>query len=786
MARHIMAVCVVCLLCADHVRCKQHFSGVDQASSVERIKYDRTINPAIDHEQRWLPYGEYDTSLHQRQEETNGDHRIVKRHSHHNHAAEEKKHGDEEDQREEFERKLNPMVKEFVMKIFAEFGNPETMQMDGKGFERMIDRLGLYQMIGGEVGAKITTSSVSATDSDRQQKDPNKCLSSAEFLKRVTTVKVPSEEWHKEEYTASKDSEADNATQQHNSSDHSIQSNTSVNNESNSNTNSSNNDHPIDDHHHHHEEESSENTANNASQQTNGGISRFDSRDLYNICPLILSRLLAEDPLARAGCFTPDSVPELQTSSSHHIHHHDSEHSHELAVWVYSFLAILGVSLCGLLGVVVIPCMDKHFYHHALQFLVALAVGTLCGDALLHLLPHAMFPDGLSLENAHDQMMYKGLASVFGIVFFYFMERLLTMIAEWYKGREKKDKPSSRVRVMRDPESNSLHLAAGSGEKQCKHKYSAYPYCYDEIAMDTKDDHHEHNQVNENHNNVLAKCANSHGDEQQQQQQHQGNEHIPLNHNNSTSSVANNHRHGGTSHDETIHTTSNSIDNNTVSSNLDDGSIESGEPQTVIPLKTEATKKLRKENYTIILREHETKHHGHSHTHGHVHSPPGSLSAVVWMVIMGDGLHNFTDGMTIGAAFANNIAGGFSTAIAVFCHELPHELGDFAVLLKAGMSAREAVFYNLLSSVLSIFGMILGIMVGHQPQASAWIFALAAGMFLYIAMVDMIPELTSSHGAEERCKLSDFGLQLLGLVVGFGIMLLIAIYEHDLMEIFVH
>lgn len=60
--------------------------------------------------------------------------------------------------------------------------------------------------------------------------------------------------------------------------------------------------------------------------------------------------------------------------------------------------------------------------------------------------------------------------------------------------------------------------------------------------------------------------------------------------------------------------------------------------------------------------------------HGHVHSPPRSMSAVAWMVIMGDGLHNFTDGMAIGAAFSNNIAGGFSTAIAVFCHELPHEL----------------------------------------------------------------------------------------------------------------
>lgn len=172
-------------------------------------------------------------------------------------------------------------------------------------------------------------------------------------------------------------------------------------------------------------------------------------------------------------------------------------------------------------------------------------------------------------------------------------------------------------------------------------------------------------------------------------------------------------------------------DNATLSSTLDDGSSIESARMLKPPAKAE-------ESYTVILREHESKHHGHSHTHGHVHSPPGSLSAVAWMVVMGDGLHNFTDGMAIGAAFSNDIAGGFSTAIAVFCHELPHELGDFAVLLKAGMSAKKAVYYNFLSSILSFFGMALGICIGDTPEASAWIFAVAAGLFIYIALVDMV------------------------------------------------
>lgn len=106
------------------------------------------------------------------------------------------------------------------------------------------------------------------------------------------------------------------------------------------------------------------------------------------------------------------------------------------------------------------------------------------------------------------------------------------------------------------------------------------------------------------------------------------------------------------------------------------------EPTEVLPVaaerKTEeevAAAATEGDGYTVILREHAREHHGHSHSHGHVHSAPHTLSAVAWMVVMGDGLHNFTDGLAIGAAFAAGIPGGLSTAIAVFCHELPHELG---------------------------------------------------------------------------------------------------------------
>ena len=66
------------------------------------------------------------------------------------------------------------------------------------------------------------------------------------------------------------------------------------------------------------------------------------------------------------------------------------------------------------------------------------------------------------------------------------------------------------------------------------------------------------------------------------------------------------------------------------------------------------------------------------------------------MVIFGDGIYNLADGLAIGAAFTDSYLSGLSTTIAVLCHELPHEIGDFAMLLKAGMTVKQAICYNIL------------------------------------------------------------------------------------------
>lgn len=286
------------------------------------------------------------------------------------------------------------------------------------------------------------------------------------------------------------------------------------------------------------------------------------------MCPILLYHLV--NPTGN-GCLddTNFNASELFVKAT-------MEEAPKDKVWLYSTLSIIIVSLCGLLGVAVIPIMEKHFYHHVLQFLVALAVGTLAGDALLHLLPHAMMP-AEGDDDIHQTMMLRGLAAVAGIVFFYFFERFLTMITEWRQRRQKQVKKSSRVRVQRDLESVSLN----NGTTTCKHKYSSYPYCYGEIANETRDDHHEHQHVE-------GALLNNHFDKIKL-----NDDHIIL------SPVESKKMNGIGEHIEP--------DNNTLSTSIDDGSIEgnalcNNNKQIKVMEKHQRKDSVPEESYTIILR----------------------------------------------------------------------------------------------------------------------------------------------------------------------------------------
>ncbi|XP_067281940.1 zinc transporter ZIP4-like isoform X1 [Pseudorasbora parva] len=148
-----------------------------------------------------------------------------------------------------------------------------------------------------------------------------------------------------------------------------------------------------------------------------------------------------------------------------------------------------------------------------------------------------------------------------------------------------------------------------------------------------------------------------------------------------------------------------------------------------------------------------------------------------YMITIGDGIHNFTDGLAMGAAFSVSWRSGLATSLAVLCHELPHELGDFAILLHCGLSVKRALLLNVGSALTSFIGLYIALSISTQTVAEEWISAVAAGLFLYIALVDMLPSML--HVESKRPWLI-FLLQNLGLMTGWGILLLLSLYEENI------
>lgn len=183
-------------------------------------------------------------------------------------------------------------------------------------------------------------------------------------------------------------------------------------------------------------------------------------------------------------------------------------------------------------------------------------------------------------------------------------------------------------------------------------------------------------------------------------------------------------------------------------------------------------------NSNMLSLKHDHHHHSHSHN---IDAETDEVPTIAWMIIFGDGLHNFIDGITMGAAFSQSILEGISISVAVICEEFPHELGDFAILLGSGMSMRNALCYNFLSACTCFLGFAFGIIIGDLSDATPYVFALAAGMFLYISLVDMMGELSNKLEKAGKRGLS-YTLQMLllqnlGIIIGVSIMFVLAKYS---------
>lgn len=160
------------------------------------------------------------------------------------------------------------------------------------------------------------------------------------------------------------------------------------------------------------------------------------------------------------------------------------------------------------------------------------------------------------------------------------------------------------------------------------------------------------------------------------------------------------------------------------------------------------------EKYLHILRHHQPENK--------------SIKSFGPLNLLADGIHNFLDGILIAAAYSIDIHTGIIATAAVLAHELPQEIGDFAVLIQAGYSRKKALIFNFISALSAFVGGLLVLIFPVSTQElSHYILPLAAGGFIYIALAELIPELNV-----QQSRLHSF-LQIIALILGIFIMYLL-------------
>ena len=147
--------------------------------------------------------------------------------------------------------------------------------------------------------------------------------------------------------------------------------------------------------------------------------------------------------------------------------------------------------------------------------------------------------------------------------------------------------------------------------------------------------------------------------------------------------------------------------------------------------------------------------------HCHIPTSKDHPHTFVYMNLIGDGVHNFIDGLVVGGAFLVDMELGVATSLAIIMHEIPQEIGDYGVLLYGGMEPRRALILNLCSGVTAIFGTLVSLCLsGYVEALTGFLLPFAVGNFLYIAGSDLVPEL------KDEKDLSESFVQLFLMVVG--------------------
>lgn len=168
----------------------------------------------------------------------------------------------------------------------------------------------------------------------------------------------------------------------------------------------------------------------------------------------------------------------------------------------------------------------------------------------------------------------------------------------------------------------------------------------------------------------------------------------------------------------------------------------------------------------VELYRHSHHHEGDGHHHHH-HFDADQAGRGGWSVLLGDSIHNFCDGIIIAAAFLTDTRLGAVTALAIIAHEIPQEVGDYIVLLNAGLSRRRALAYNALSGGAAVVGGVVGyFVVGPWQALFPYLLVVAASSFVYVAVADLLPQM------QRPMPLREIAAQVGWLGAGLGLVLL--------------
>lgn len=159
-------------------------------------------------------------------------------------------------------------------------------------------------------------------------------------------------------------------------------------------------------------------------------------------------------------------------------------------------------------------------------------------------------------------------------------------------------------------------------------------------------------------------------------------------------------------------------------------------------------------------KECETGHHGHTHAY--------QLAPIN---LIGDGIHNFIDGLVIAGSFATSTALGITATVSIIFHEIPQEIADMGVLLYSGLHRMKALVFNFLSALTAVLGTVVGIVLaGKLHNFTEFIIPFAAGNFLYIAAANLTPQL------HRHCSCKDTVTHIFAILLGIALITLIVLF----------